>query len=114
MVTMSIKKQSVIWLALAAAIYAVVRFGIGFSALHDSTSSFFGYGSWEANAFILGIGLIIVLPGLASFLVFRGVCSWWLLLPLVLSIIALPTVISVLSVASLVVWLLDKNCRASA
>jgi len=114
MITQRHKQLASIWLAIAAAAYALFRFVAQYSEIKESSEAFFGPGAWEATASIVVTGILVLVPVLVAYLAYRGVRSWWLLLLLAGSLFAVPSVLVALAIISLVIWLVDRNGRVAA
>lgn len=114
MISQRHKQFASIWLAIAAAVYALVRFVAQYSEIKKSWEAFFGPGAWEATTSIVVTGILVLAPVLVAYLAYRGVRSWWLLILLAGSLFAAPSVLVALSIVAVVIWLVDRSDRVTA
>ena len=105
------KQLATIWLALAAAIYAVARFAVRYNEVVDSWGVFFAPGTWGAILSTLATSALVIAPALVAYLAYRGTWSWWLLPFLAASMFVAPSVLAVLAFIAAIIWLLDRSVR---
>jgi hypothetical protein len=108
------KQLASIWLALATAVYAIVRFVVQYSEVEESWAAFFSPGSWGVTASMLAIGALVIAPALVAYLAYRGVRSWWLLLLLAGSMLVVPSILVGLALIAVIIWLVDRSDRVTA
>jgi hypothetical protein len=108
------KQLATIWLALAAALYAVVCFAVQYSVIEESWSAFSRPGAWDATVLMIATGAMVIAPVLVAYLAYRGVRSWWLILLLAGSMFVVPSILVGMAIVAVVIWLVDRSDRVAA